>query len=424
MSQNIDKTLYKIAASVAVPAGIAALGGLGMGTAGYSLAAGKSYDNESAAERRQRLREAAITSGLLGTAAGAGVATVAAPSLRGESTKEKILKHVTNAGTAGLAYGAVPVLANNALRTLAYNVIDPDTKAMAPRGLRYVGQHFTSGTPTPKQINETLNRKGGLALKDIDPNLRAALQNSYEEARGGVPKNTFKETLKTALDNIAHDPNRELRDLALRIKHPQLNFSPKQNQFVVDTEALAIGDELKRRYGLDVRDRKVHGRVVLKHLRKQRYEDLIGGYGDVRPLIGIDKAVRNITDEEVLKEYDALTDLDNLVKQKAGIVSKAPNNIVTDWLGTLRNRITPKTTPTTRTGKLLESAGKGLNTVRNSLINKLYQDREKSLLRVLNAGEVATRGPVMRNLLKAKKLAVPTAAGLFLSPQIYKALKD
>jgi len=423
MSQNIDKTLYKIAASVAVPAGIAALGGLGMGTAGYSLAASKSYDNESAAERRQRLREAAITSGLLGTAAGAGVATVAAPSLKRESAKEKILKHVTNAGKAGLAFGAVPILANNTLRTLAYNVIDPDTKAMAPKGLRYIGQHFTSGTPTPKQINDTLNRKGGLVLKDIDPNLRAALQNSYEEARGGVPKNTFKETLRTALDNIANDPDKELQNLASRIKHPQQNLTGNKKP-VVDTEALAIGEELKKRYGVDVLDQKIGDSDVLKLLRRQRYEDLIGGYGDVRPLIGIDKAVRNITDKKVLKEYDALTDLDALVKGTAGIGSKAPNNITTDLLETLRNRITPKTTPTTRTGKLLESAGKGLNTVRNSLINKLYQDREKSLLRVWNAGEVATRGPVMRNLLKAKKLAVPTAAGLFLSPQIYKALKD
>jgi hypothetical protein len=423
MSQNIDKTLYKIAASVAVPAGIAALGGLGMGTAGYSLAAGKSYDNESAAERRQRLREAAITSGLLGTAAGAGVATVAAPSLRGESTKEKILKHVTNAGTAGLAYGAVPVLANNALRTLAYNVIDPDTKAMAPKGLRYIGQHFTSGTPTPSQINDTLNRKGGLVLADIDSNLRTALQNSYEEARGGVPKNTFKETLRTALGNIAHDPDKELQNLASRIKHPQQNLTGNKKP-VVDTEALAIGEELKKRYGVDVLDQKIGDSDVLKLLRRQRYEDLIGGYGDVRPLIGIDKAVRNITDKKVLKEYDALTDLDALVKRTAGIGSKAPNNITTDLLETLRNRITPKSTPTTRTGKLLESAGKGLNTVRDSLINKLYQDREKSLLRLWNAGEVATRGPIMRNLLKAKKLAVPTAAGLFLSPQIYKALKD
>lgn len=423
MSQNTDKTLYKIAASVAVPAGIAALGGLGMGTAGYSLAAGKSYDNESAAERRQRLREAAITSGLLGTAAGAGVATVAAPAFKTESTKDKILKHVTNVGTAGLAYGAVPVLANNALRTIAYNVVDPDTKAMAPKGLRYVGQHFTSGTPTPKQINDTLNRKGGLVLKDIDPNLRAALQNSYEEARGGVPKNTFKETLRTALGNIAHDPDKELQNLASRIKHPQQN-SARKGKPVIDSDALVAGDNLKTRYGIDVFDAKVGDSDVLKLLRRQRYEDLIGGYGDVRPLIGIDKAVRNITDKKVLKEYDALTDLDNLVKRTAGIGSKAPNNTATDLLETLRNRITPKTTPTTRTGKLLESAGKGLNTVRESLINKLYQDREKSLLRLWNAGEVATRGPVMRNLLKAKKLAVPTAAGLFLSPQIYKALKD
>lgn len=423
MSQNTDKTLYKIAASVAVPAGIAALGGLGMGTAGYSLAAGKSYDNESAAERRQRLREAAITSGLLGTAAGAGVATVAAPALKTESAKDKILRHATNAGKAGLAYGAVPILANNALRTLAYNVIDPDTKAMAPKGLRYIGQHFTSGTPTPKQINDTLNRKGGLVLADIDPNLRAALQNSYEEARGGVPKNTFKETLRTALNNIAHDPDKELQNLASRIKHPQQNLT-RNKKPVVDTEALAIGEELKKRYGVDVLDQKIGDSDVLKLLRRQRYEDLIGGYGDVRPLIGIDKAVRNITDKKVLKEYDTLTDLDDLAKRTAGIGSKAPNNITTDLLETLRNRITPKTTPTTRTGKLLESAGKGLNTVRNSLINKLYQGREKSLLRLWNAGEVATRGSVMRNLLKAKKLAVPTAAGLFLSPQIYKALKD
>jgi hypothetical protein len=394
-----------------------------MGTAGYSLAAGKSYDNESAAERRQRLREAAITSGLLGTAAGAGVATVAAPSLKRESAKEKILKHVTNAGKAGLAFGAVPILANNTLRTLAYNVIDPDTKAMAPKGLRYVGQHFTSGTPTPKQINDTLNRKGGLVLKDIDPNLRTALQNSYEEARGGVPKNTFKETLRTALGNIAHDPDKELQNLASRIKHPQQNLTGNKKP-VVDTEALAAGEQLKKRYGVDVLDQKIGDSDVLKLLRRQRYEDLIGGYGDVRPLIGIDKAVRNITDKKVLKEYDALTDLDALVKGTAGIGSKAPNNITTDLLETLRNRITPKTTPTTRTGKLLESAGKGLDKVRNSLINKLYQGREKSLLRLWNAGEVATRGPVMRNLLKAKKLAVPTAAGLFLSPRIYDAIKN
>lgn len=422
MSQNTDKTLYKIAASVAVPAGIAALGGLGMGTAGYSLAAGKSYDNESAAERRQRLREAAITSGLLGTAAGAGVATVAAPSLRGESTKEKILKHVTNAGKAGLAFGAVPVLTNNVLRTLAYNVIDPETKSMAPKGLRYVGQHFTSGTPTPSQINDTLNRKGSLVLSDIDPNLRKALQNSYEEARGGVPKNTFKETLKTALDNIDKDPSKELEGLAFRIKHPQR--LAVRGKPVVDMDAIVAGDNLRSRYGIDVLSRKVDNSDVLKLLRRQRYEDLIGDYKDVRPLIGIDKAVRNITDKKVLQEYDELLDLQDSIRGKSGIVSEAPRSVTTDLLEVLRKRLTPKNTPTTRTGKLLESAGKGLNTVRNSLINKLYQDREKSLLRLWNAGEVATRGPVMRNLLKAKKLAVPTAAGLFLSPQIYKALKD
>lgn len=388
MTNDLDLMLYKAANSVILPA---AYTGASAGLLGLAMAGSKHSPFESPAERRARLRDAALVSGAIGATVGGSVQAISNNKVQKAKTETelssaaKLLAAGENAAKWGFAYGAVPTLSNAFMRVLGYDIIGPNNTAVPSNFLRWVGQKGTLGPAPRGQLAELVSREESLG--NVPKEYKEMLRKSYAEGKAGTDATNFIKHLQSGasriqskVDEIAGNPNSILDVINGRAKIQGLS----------DGELLNMREAIQRAYGIDGSRRisalnlrniqaKIDpsGEIVRKELLKGLYKHEFGDRNTIRGIVGLDSKLRYGTKKNI---YKSILKIDNMLQKGMGTSGK------------------------TFAGKLLKRMHANKNLIR--------QTKDLSV------------GPMRRAFAGLGKLSVPVGVGTFVSPWIWDFIKN
>lgn len=388
MTNDLDLMLYKAANSVILPA---AYTGASAGLLGLAMAGSKRSPFESPAERRARLRDAALVSGAIGATVGGSVKAISNNKVQ-ETKKEtelssaaKLLAAGENAAKWGFAYAGVPLLSNAFMRTLGYDIIGPKNTAVPSNFLRWVGQKGTLGSLPRGQLAELVSREESLG--NVPKEYKEMLRKSYAEGKAGTDAtNLIKHVqsrtsrIQSKVNEIAGNPNS-----IINVLNGKANIQGLSNE-----ELRSVQDAIRRAYGyngsgrisaLDLQNIQAtidpSGEIVRKELLKGFYKHEFGDKNTIRGIVGLDSKLRYGTKKNI---YKSILKIDDALQKGMGTASK------------------------TFAGKLLKRMNANKNLIR--------QTKDLSV------------GPMRKAFAGLGKLSVPVGVGTLASPWIWDFIKN
>lgn len=317
MSNDLDLMLYKAANSIILPA---AYTGAATGLVGLAMAGSKHSPFESPAERRARLRDAALVSGAIGATVGGSVKAITNnkdPVAEKEveiSPAARIANSGWNAAKGTFAYAGVPFLANSFMRTMGYDWIGPSNTGVPSNVMRWIGQKGTLGGLPRGQLSELINREESLG--NVPDAYKEILRKSYNEGMSGTDATKFVKhvenranTIQSKINAIAGNQNS-----ILNVLNGNANISGLTSLELASAKKAirnAYGIKGNRRVSaLDLQKVDTSRSILKRELLKSFYNSEFGEQNSIRSIVGMDSKLRyggrNNIYKNLLKIDDAL----------------------------------------------------------------------------------------------------------------------